>query len=414
MIERCGDRQRKCDGLKKWPFHVFVESLPVMLQIALFLLASGLCRYMASINIPVAAILIGLTVFGALFYIGIVIAGASSYDCPFQTPGSVALRSLWTKIGPSLTSSALPIIAILNNLGEIIQCQIFRIVMCLPHVNIRHRFRSVLEKIQLRILRIELCLPWTELDFRHPFLPTAQEDSDPVTSQEIDLWLTSKDLATIQTTSANDERCISWILRSITDREALDTAIRLAGTIRWFEEETDTVPPYDSIVSVFTACFGSDGKVYPWSRDRAYYSGRAILWIRALAMCKSKKFARTFSPLPKKYTAPGDDYDLIHLLRVNSAVSADDGFAHLLSTSYGCTYSHLEWISNLTLHLAWANRATLDFDLIFQRMSSIGFIKNPPNRFLTWCTFLGSHIEEEVLKVQDKSCEITCFCSSSF
>ena len=412
MIERCGDRQRKCDGLKRWPFHLFVESLPVILQVALFLLASGLCRHMASINIPVAGVLIGLTVLGALFYIGIVIAGASSYDCPFQIPGSVALRSLWTKIGPSLTPSALPIITILHNLGEIIQCQIFLIVMRLPHVNIRHRFRRVLEKIQLRILRVELRLPQTELNFRHPFLPMAQEDS--ATPQEINLWLTSKDLATIQETSANDERCISWILRSITDREALDTAIRLASTIRWFEEETDMVPPYDSIVSIFTACFGSDGKVYPWSRDRVYYSGRAILWIHALAMCKAKKFARTFPPSPTKYIVDDSEYDLRHLLHVTSAVSADDRFARLLSTSYGCTHSHLEWVSNLTLHLAWANRAALDFDFIFRRMSFIGFIENPPNRFLTWCIFLGSHVEEEVLKVQDKSCEIICFCSPSF
>lgn len=50
MIERCGDRQRKCDGLKKRPFHLFVESLSVMLQIALLLLSCGLCRHMASIN----------------------------------------------------------------------------------------------------------------------------------------------------------------------------------------------------------------------------------------------------------------------------------------------------------------------------------------------------------------------------
>ena len=27
MIERCGDRQRKCDGLKKWPLRFFIESL---------------------------------------------------------------------------------------------------------------------------------------------------------------------------------------------------------------------------------------------------------------------------------------------------------------------------------------------------------------------------------------------------
>ena len=26
MIERCGDRQRKCDGLEKWPLDLFIES----------------------------------------------------------------------------------------------------------------------------------------------------------------------------------------------------------------------------------------------------------------------------------------------------------------------------------------------------------------------------------------------------
>ena len=26
MIERCGDRQHKCDGLQKWPLNFFVES----------------------------------------------------------------------------------------------------------------------------------------------------------------------------------------------------------------------------------------------------------------------------------------------------------------------------------------------------------------------------------------------------
>jgi len=29
MIERCGDRQRKCDGLEKWPFRFFIDSLPL-------------------------------------------------------------------------------------------------------------------------------------------------------------------------------------------------------------------------------------------------------------------------------------------------------------------------------------------------------------------------------------------------
>jgi hypothetical protein len=94
MVERCGDRQRKFDGLEKWPFRLFIESLPVMLQIALLLLTCGLSRYMWSVNTSVAWVVISFTVLPTLFYFGIVVAGTSSYECPFQTPVSTALRDL--------------------------------------------------------------------------------------------------------------------------------------------------------------------------------------------------------------------------------------------------------------------------------------------------------------------------------
>jgi len=94
MVECCGDRQRKFDGLGKWPFRLFVESLPIMLQLALLLLTCGLSRYMWSVNTSVASVIISFTILGMLFYIGIVVAGTSSYECPFQTPASIGLRCL--------------------------------------------------------------------------------------------------------------------------------------------------------------------------------------------------------------------------------------------------------------------------------------------------------------------------------
>jgi len=94
MVERCGDRQRKFNGPKKWPFRFFMVILPIMLQVALFLLTCGLSRYMWSINTSVARIIISFTVLGFLFYIGIVVAERSSYKSPFQTPASEGLRHL--------------------------------------------------------------------------------------------------------------------------------------------------------------------------------------------------------------------------------------------------------------------------------------------------------------------------------
>ena len=94
MVERCGDRQRKFDGVEKWPFQMFIESLPIILQIALLLLACGLSRYMWSVNTSVARVVVSFTILGVLFYIGIVVVGTSSYECPFQTPASTSLRYL--------------------------------------------------------------------------------------------------------------------------------------------------------------------------------------------------------------------------------------------------------------------------------------------------------------------------------
>jgi hypothetical protein len=415
MIERCGDRQRKCNGLQKWPFHFFIGGLPVMLQVALLLLACGLSRYMASINTSIAGVLITLTALGVLFYVGIVIAGTSSYDCPFQTPASGTLRSLWAKIGPYLTPASLPIIIVLRNLGEIVQCHMFRIAIRLPHIDIRRHFRSLLERVQLGILHIGLGLPRTGLNIRrglrHLSLPTIRGNPRSTDSQEVVPWLTSKDLATIQMTSANDARCVSWILWNITDPEALDAAIRLAGTIRWFEDGSDVEPPYDLVVSTFQTCFDSNSEVYPGSRDRAYYSGRAILWIHALAMCRSEGFARSF-PLPTtEYTAPDDDFDLARLLLVIEAQNPSDRLLFMLAQQ-GCSPSHIQWISNVLLHLSWANRTPLDFDYIrwhiYFTHKTTASVDMRLNHLLTWCIFLGSPAEGEVLKLQDKSCETTC------
>jgi len=49
---------------------------------------------MRLINISVARAVTSFTALGILFYIGIVVDGTSSYERPFQTPTSIALRHL--------------------------------------------------------------------------------------------------------------------------------------------------------------------------------------------------------------------------------------------------------------------------------------------------------------------------------
>ena len=369
MIERCGDRQRKCDGLKKWPLHPLIESLPLMLQAALLLLACGLCRYMWSINTSVACTLVGLTGLGVAFFIGIVIAGVSSYACPFQTPISTALRGTPKRV--------------------------------------RRGVKQALSRIpQLRNWRV-----WRLL--RCPSLSTTSSDSDIVIQmpeiQASKPWLEPGDLAIIHATHADDARCVSWIIRNITDPEALDAAVRLAGTIRWFDGP-DVDVPYDSIVSTFKGCFDPSGKLYPGSRDRAYYSGRAMVWIHGLAMCKSEDFARTFPLYRAVLERTGLDPDLRHVLCFNNDFwDCGTPAAGLLETDPERTPAHTQWVSDALLHYSWATQSESQYgtiqDFCFnERETKINIPLNATlNRLLAWCIFLGSPPAEEALTVQNKS-----------
>ena len=247
--------------------------------------------------------------------------------------------------------------------------------------------------------------------------PSQSELSSAPDNAQSERWLKPKELDIVRRTNTSDARCVSWILRNITDPEALDAALPVAGEIRWFDDGVDVDLPYDVIVSTFEGCFDSTRTLYPGSRDRAYYSGRAMAWIRTLAMCKSEELARTF-PLPdEEYTTPVPDPDLEHLLHVIQCGSWDPNYyiGLLLDIDPGHTHPHSQWISNLLLHHSWANRTKLDSEDLLVYISgtdnteSIIPLNTILNRLLVWCTLLGSPVEEEALRVQLKSWEISCF-----
>jgi len=294
MIERCGVRQRKFDGFQKWPFHLFIESVPMMLQVALLLLTCGLCRHVASINTSVASVLITLTALGVLFYLVIVVSGSSSYVCPFQTPASTSLRSLWKKIRPQTALPVRPVLATGAHVFLVMSSSVLRPfwkeVAC-PIIFAIHRFNLATAQMVLNI-NLWICVTFRpQLLVHHPSptisLEEIREDShvppesnasshinnsfphgtNPPTisadpphhntnspSQEtspssqdtpapapgnIKPWLVREGLTTIQKTNAKDIRCVSWILRNITNPEAPDAAIRFASTILWFEDGID-------------------------------------------------------------------------------------------------------------------------------------------------------------------------------
>jgi hypothetical protein len=451
MIERCGDRQRKCNGLKKWPFHLFVESLPVMLQVALLLLACGLCKNMASINTSVASVLISLTVLGVLFYLGIIIAGTSSYECPFQTPVSIGLRRLWKKVGPHITPSLLPIAATsaalykglpwalalakirshVNTMllhiatagtlfyrhwqhfwGEtLFLCQIIHALVqswLIPHPlsptlpTTQHApqqprswlgtLHSLWEKIECKVLLLALHLPQTTPP---PTIPSTYQ------------WLTPTALDTLQKTNTSNVQCVSWILWNITDPEALDAAIQLATTVPWFQDELKTEPPYDLIISTLKGCFDSTGRIHPGSRDRAYSSAQAILWIHICAKCVSEEFAAKFMLPVLHFNTDTLDSNLGSLLYIYNKWDTPSILSLMLHYIGVGKPVFSQWISNALLHLSWANRSVPG---VFHQLHTTKILNNGPfpmniilDYLLVVSIFLGQPIDEGVLKVQDRS-----------
>lgn len=63
-----------------------MDSLPVMLEVALLLLGCVIPRYLWEIDMTIVLVVLIFTSFSVLFYISIVIAGVAYPSCPYQTP----------------------------------------------------------------------------------------------------------------------------------------------------------------------------------------------------------------------------------------------------------------------------------------------------------------------------------------
>jgi len=439
MIERCGDRQRKFDGLQKWPFRLFVEGLPIMLQIALLLLTCGLSRYMWSVNTSVARVVISFTALGILFYIGIVVAGTSSYECPFQTPASIALRHLRDSgMARKLLGSLSPInfisliyiawiyaqqglISGSHRVYEIMWSPLsWQLSLSRVMSGIQNKARKVGHQTIILLLRIDRALGNTKHKLaqgiqrfrRTALLPITTKDvqGHPLVPQNgsgllIRVW----NLEALRRQNTDNARCVCWVLWNITDPEAIDSAIRLVGTIRWFDGNSDHNLPFGFIVSTFEACFDSTKKLYPGMRDRAYFSARAILQInlRARARSRDERVSNYTIPAIASSSFQHTDPDLHHIilmLELNSGSSRPTLDFPRVDTT---THTHSLWLSNLFVDLTYVGPNPILAS--YESYLSVAVANHQAmiaNILLTWYMFLGGHVEEETFWAVDKSCVV--------
>ena len=257
--------------------------------------------------------------------------------------------------------------------------------------NAKHRLVQ-----RVRRFRCQGLLPTTVEDpHRQPLAPRSGPG----------LQVRVRNLDSIRRRNMDNARCVCWVLRNITDPEAIDSAIRLAGTIRWFDGDPDLDPPFDFIVSTLEACFDSTKRLYPGMRDRAYFSARAILQINTSAKFQSRELASKY-PFPAvpsssfEHTDP-DLYHILHMLKFT---------LHLRRHIFGFprvgtnTDAHLLWVSNLLVDLirVGPNPTLRSYDAYL----SAAITNHQPmiaNILVVWYMLLGGNVGEEMFWAVDKS-----------
>ena len=82
-------------GAENWKLDLFIASLPLLLHISLLLFFIGLVIFWSPMDDLVAGLLIVVTVFGILFYLGTTLAPLIWPNCPTATPLLSRIHRLW-------------------------------------------------------------------------------------------------------------------------------------------------------------------------------------------------------------------------------------------------------------------------------------------------------------------------------
>ena len=175
-------------------------------------------------------------------------------------------------------------------------------------------------------------------------------------------------------------------------------------------DRIDVKPLHGPITFTFDTCFGSNGMLRPGLRDRAYHSAQAILWIRALAAYEGCIYNFPFPP--RGWQCPLSDHELQHLLHALQHTRINICFSKLLEFDGYFTRPHIEWTSNLLLHLSrTTHRTHLSSTKYLLGVNTSTPLDAVFNLLLMCSNLLGSPVGEEVLKTQNKQYVISSPCS---
>ena len=283
-IERSQNRQRKLDGIVVWYFNHVLESLPLMLQLALLLLGSALSRYLWEINITVASVVAGVTSLGVLFYLFVVVAGATSKSCPYQTPWTNTIRRLshlLVKIYPLFIKHSFVYKVLFETWGESGWCEVFITVLSYP---IALLLAFAVDGFYLGQATLQALAVFVHGVHSRSF------GASPIPKRALDNQATELDF-----------RCISWMLHTSLDKIINLSTLNFLGTILPPSGLSSLIDPDVAVgcFNIFLSCFVTDNNL----------ASAVTRGSEQLAGISTTCFLRTLSCLPvmgSSFTATRD------------------------------------------------------------------------------------------------------------
>jgi len=230
-IERNQHRQRKLNGMFSWYFNVTMESLPLMLQLALLLLGCALSRYLWTIDHSTACVILGFTSLGVLFYLLILVAGSIYESCPYQTPGSQMIRYIRKYLIPEIRNFSL--VRALRSLGQ--DFFLFREIALLFDENVEWWKKPL---IALLVVVTFPILLWTDiLELIRALSTFLGQFIRLIYTRVLAAWRRDPPLPDIGREGdyeihVLDSHCVTWMLDTSMDRHIHQITLEFLGTLR--------------------------------------------------------------------------------------------------------------------------------------------------------------------------------------
>ncbi|KAF7341181.1 hypothetical protein MVEN_01853100 [Mycena venus] len=247
--QRCLERQRKFDGMRRWRFDPVMQMFPLLLQFSLLFFAAALAIYLWTINHSVAAVVLSLSALGLGIYISLGMSAVVSPDSPFRNP----LTDYWIT---AISRVRLVLGSILQRVSLVLQPILARVI----RYRERHLF-SRIAKVKRRLLK-----------FYSSKMKASQiaEDKIPILGDRYSPPDPSPSLP-----------AVLWVLDTSTDPELVNAAAGMVEELQW-PEVLDVTSPMNRLLDIFIACFDKEKgwKIRDGALERAIRCGRAYLVLR--------------------------------------------------------------------------------------------------------------------------------------